>query len=174
MSNGFRDFRERIGVKTQTELAKTLGIKPSNVSEWEAGTGYPSYITMKKLFEMGATVEELFGIPYDPSETIAIGPNMLKRIIRIEKDMNEKFQYYESITGIKHHKSTPEKSENFYTEESNEAKQKNMEFLEKALAGKKEREKQELYVKSLEEKIETLEKRLVALESEKKKSVAVG
>jgi len=64
MSNGFRSFRERIGLKTQSELAKKLGIKSANISEWEKGTGTPSFAQVKKLLEMGATVEELFGIPY--------------------------------------------------------------------------------------------------------------
>jgi transcriptional regulator with XRE-family HTH domain len=45
-------------------LAKALGINPANVSEWEGGNGFPSYQVIKKLLEMGATVEELFGISY--------------------------------------------------------------------------------------------------------------
>ena len=64
MSAGVKDFRERVGIKTQSALAKMLGINPTNVSEWEASRGTPSYAVLKKLFEMGATVEELFGIAY--------------------------------------------------------------------------------------------------------------
>jgi len=67
MNNRIRDFRERIGLKTQTELAKLLGIKAANISEWEKGTGSPSFAQAKKLFELGITVEELFGIKYKGS-----------------------------------------------------------------------------------------------------------
>jgi len=31
---------------------------------WEAGKGHSSYSVLKKLLELGATVEELFGIQY--------------------------------------------------------------------------------------------------------------
>ena len=60
-----RAFRERLGFKTQTSLAENLGIKAANVSEWEKGSGYPSYTVLKKMLELGATVEELFGIEYE-------------------------------------------------------------------------------------------------------------
>jgi len=64
MTMGIKKFRERLGIKTQAALAKMLEINQANVSEWEIGKGSPSYAVLKKLFEMGATVEEVFGVPY--------------------------------------------------------------------------------------------------------------
>ncbi|MDR2582341.1 MAG: helix-turn-helix transcriptional regulator [Fibromonadaceae bacterium] len=62
--NGIKKFRIRAGIGSQSDLARALKIKPQNVSLWEAGKGTPSFAQAKKLFEMGAMVEELFGIPY--------------------------------------------------------------------------------------------------------------
>jgi transcriptional regulator with XRE-family HTH domain len=59
-----KSFRERAGFASQTALAKFLDINPANISGWESGNGFPSYQILKRLLEMGATVEELFGIPY--------------------------------------------------------------------------------------------------------------
>jgi len=61
---GIKEFRERLGIKTQAEFAKKLGVTQTNVSLWERGKGYPSFAQAKKLLEMGATVEELFGVSY--------------------------------------------------------------------------------------------------------------
>jgi transcriptional regulator with XRE-family HTH domain len=61
---GIKSFRERVGFSSQTALARALSMNPSNISEWEAGNGFPSYHMIKKMLEMGATVEELFGISY--------------------------------------------------------------------------------------------------------------
>jgi len=49
----------------QADLAKKLKIIQQNVSKWEAGVGTPSFAVAKKLFEMGITVEELFGFEYN-------------------------------------------------------------------------------------------------------------
>jgi DNA-binding transcriptional regulator YiaG len=62
--NGFKAFRDRSGYTTQGALAEVLDVGTANVSKWEAGNGYPSYGVLKRLLEMGATVEELFGIEY--------------------------------------------------------------------------------------------------------------
>jgi transcriptional regulator with XRE-family HTH domain len=61
---GIKKFRDRARYNTQTDLAKALEIKPGNVSLWEAGNGYPSFLVAKKLLELGITVEELFGVEY--------------------------------------------------------------------------------------------------------------
>jgi transcriptional regulator with XRE-family HTH domain len=63
--NGIKSFRKRAGFKSQSALASVLGIKPQNVSNWEAGDSFPSYQIIKRLFELGATVEELFDIEYN-------------------------------------------------------------------------------------------------------------
>jgi len=60
---GLKQFRERMKLK-QNELAKELGQSPSNYHHWETGRYEVTFSAMKKLFEMGATVEELFGITY--------------------------------------------------------------------------------------------------------------
>jgi len=48
----------------QVKLAKELGITQQTISMYCNGKATPSYATIKKLLQMGATVEELFGIPY--------------------------------------------------------------------------------------------------------------
>jgi len=65
--NGIKAFRDRLGIKSQSELARILGVKPQNVSVWESGKGNPSFAQAKKMFEMGATAEELFGVAYGKS-----------------------------------------------------------------------------------------------------------
>ncbi|MCL1957109.1 MAG: helix-turn-helix domain-containing protein [Fibromonadales bacterium] len=64
---GLKLFRERAGFASQSALAKFLDINSANVSGWESGNGFPSYNILKRLFEMGATVEELFGVNYSPT-----------------------------------------------------------------------------------------------------------
>jgi transcriptional regulator with XRE-family HTH domain len=93
MAIGIKDFRKRIGLQTQTELAKLLGIKASNVSEWESGNGFPSYQIIKKLLEKGATIEELFGIEYAKTHNLTeIDPaqqSFLKEIDDIKRSQKE-------------------------------------------------------------------------------------
>ena len=61
---GLKKFRERVGWK-QNELAKRLGCKTTPVyHHWETGRNDPPFEVVQQLFELGATVEELFGIPY--------------------------------------------------------------------------------------------------------------
>lgn len=47
------------------ELAKAMGLAPSTVYKWkmrkEDGGAYPSYEISRKLLELGASVEDLFG-----------------------------------------------------------------------------------------------------------------
>jgi transcriptional regulator with XRE-family HTH domain len=66
---GLKSFRERMGYRTQTALANALDRTIANVSEWELGKGFPSYQVIKRLLELGATVEELFDVPYKGSAT---------------------------------------------------------------------------------------------------------
>jgi len=85
---GLKSFRNRAGYSTQMALAKELGIGTANVSEWELGRGYPSYLVIKKLLELGATVEELFGIEYaNKSELTETDDVIEKRILQILKKM---------------------------------------------------------------------------------------
>ena len=59
--DGFRHFRYRLDLK-QRELAEHLGVSASAVSEIENGDRLPTYNQIKTLLQLGATVEELFGI----------------------------------------------------------------------------------------------------------------
>lgn len=55
------EFCRRIGIN-QTELAEQCGVSKAVVSQWNSGKRFPSYESIRKLLELGATVEELFGI----------------------------------------------------------------------------------------------------------------
>jgi len=84
---GIKEFRERLGIKTQAEFAKKLGVTQTNVSLWERGKGSPSFNQAKKLLEMGATVEELFGIPYagqsgQPLNLASLSDAEVKELVR--------------------------------------------------------------------------------------------
>jgi len=60
---GIKKFRERMNMK-QNQLAKELGQSPTAYHHWEMGKNDPPFRAVQKLFEMGATVEELFGVTY--------------------------------------------------------------------------------------------------------------
>ena len=55
---------ERLGVKTQEELAGKLGVSDQTVSNWVKGKTYPTHQMEVQLYEMGMTTEEIFGKPY--------------------------------------------------------------------------------------------------------------
>ena len=55
---------ERLGIRTQEELASVLGFSDQTISNWVKGKTYPTHQTEAELLEMGMTVEELFGKPY--------------------------------------------------------------------------------------------------------------
>ena len=58
---------ERLGIRTQEELAERLGSSNQTVSNWVKGKTFPTHQTEFKLLEMGMTVEELFGKPFPSS-----------------------------------------------------------------------------------------------------------
>ena len=85
--NGIKNFRERMSLN-QAELAEKLGIIQQNISVWESGRGNPSFQVAKKLLEMGATVEEIFGInysydPYNAMNDVNISGEVAEAIVRI-------------------------------------------------------------------------------------------
>jgi len=59
-------------IKTQADLAKLLNVEQTTVSVWEIDRGTPKTETMRKLFELGATVEELFGIEYNKMHNLGV------------------------------------------------------------------------------------------------------
>lgn len=54
-------FLARTGMR-QSELARSLGTTPANVSKWIRGDGVPSYAMCAAMLKIGATQEEIFGI----------------------------------------------------------------------------------------------------------------
>jgi transcriptional regulator with XRE-family HTH domain len=96
--DGISNFRGRKHL-SQTELAKKLKKNSQNVSKWEAGKGYPGFPVVCQLFEMGITVEELFGIDYNTIHDLVkkdlapqasgAGSNedVLRRLQQMENDM---------------------------------------------------------------------------------------
>lgn len=59
-----QDFIKRMGFKGHEDLAKKLGVKKGTVSSWSCGERTPTYEMLEKLYQLGATTEELFGQPY--------------------------------------------------------------------------------------------------------------
>ena len=58
---GLRTFRKRLGLSTD-EIVEKLGCVKSTYFSWENGRREPSLEIVRKLFVLGATVEELFGV----------------------------------------------------------------------------------------------------------------
>lgn len=73
MAEGLRikEFIERVGIKSQEDLADQLGVTPQTVSKWANGKQFPPHETEEKMLKMGMTVEELFGFPYPSSANAA-------------------------------------------------------------------------------------------------------
>lgn len=91
--NGLKNFRLRKKIKSQGDFAAKLGITQTSISDWELGKSVPSFQVAKKLIEMGITVEELFGVSYNPDVT---GLNMAEVNLESElKRMNTKFEQQE-------------------------------------------------------------------------------
>lgn len=59
-----KEFIDRVGIKSQEDLARRLGVGKGTVSMWAKGKRYPTHQTEAELLEMGMTVEELFGKAY--------------------------------------------------------------------------------------------------------------
>lgn len=62
-----KSFIERAGIKSQEELAERLKVTNVTVSNWANGSRTPTFKVCQQLLEMGMTVEELFGKPYQSS-----------------------------------------------------------------------------------------------------------
>ena len=52
---------ERLGIRTQEELAEVLGVTDQTVSNWVKGKTFPTHQTEYRLLTMGMTIGELFG-----------------------------------------------------------------------------------------------------------------
>jgi transcriptional regulator with XRE-family HTH domain len=91
---GLKKFRERMKLR-QNELSKMLGCKNNTTySNWETGKRDPSFEIVLKLLELGATVEELFGVEYasthgyvKPEPVASSDQDVLKRLKALENEM---------------------------------------------------------------------------------------
>jgi len=92
--DGIRKFRDKKRFSTQTALAEILKISPQNVSMWEAGKGFPSFQIAEKLFELGITVEELFGIEYNEIHNLSVQSSPISSNDLIQ--MQQKIQQMEN------------------------------------------------------------------------------
>lgn len=62
-----KEFIDRVGIKSQEELARRLKVTKNTVTNWAKGKRFPTHETEFQLFEMGMTTEEMFGKPYPSS-----------------------------------------------------------------------------------------------------------
>jgi DNA-binding XRE family transcriptional regulator len=77
---GIKSFRKRLGL-SQGEMAKKLECVKTTYQSWENGRRRaPPLDVIRKLFALGATVEELFGIKYENSPVIP--KNELERQVK--------------------------------------------------------------------------------------------
>jgi transcriptional regulator with XRE-family HTH domain len=66
---GLKFFRKRLGL-SQEEMAEKLDCVKTTYQSWENGRREPSVGTIRKLFVLGATVEELFGVKEETKECL--------------------------------------------------------------------------------------------------------
>jgi DNA-binding XRE family transcriptional regulator len=97
--NGIKKFRERMHIKTQGDLAEALGVEQTTVSVWEINKGTPKTETMRKLLEIGATVEELFGIEYNKKHNLVEKepPSQVQVQVQASSEMTEVLDKLEQI-----------------------------------------------------------------------------
>jgi len=83
---GLKKFRERNKMKASL-LAEELGVSNATYNNWEKGKRDPSFGFVKRLFEMGATVEELFDVDYENNmlQNSEKYKNSLVTLARLEK-----------------------------------------------------------------------------------------
>ena len=66
---GLKFFRKRLGL-SQEEIAEKLDCVKATYQSWENGRREPSVDIIRKLFVLGATVEELFGVKVEAKECL--------------------------------------------------------------------------------------------------------
>lgn len=87
-----KEFIRRAGLKGQDDLAERLGVKTSAVSAWSSGKRTPTYEMCERLLELGMTVEELFGKPYQSSAKVEGNMDRMVQASLIRLLENAKFQ----------------------------------------------------------------------------------
>jgi len=85
-SAGLIKFRKRMDFR-QNQLAEILNVSPVAYNYYEKGKNEPDFKTYKKLFELGASVEELFGVSYGgakpPPADLKVSKEEAKEIVRV-------------------------------------------------------------------------------------------
>jgi transcriptional regulator with XRE-family HTH domain len=66
---GLKIFRKRLGL-SQEEMAEKLDCVKTTYQSWENGRREPSVDIIRKLFILGSTVEELFGVKTETKECL--------------------------------------------------------------------------------------------------------
>jgi len=82
---GVKKFRERMNFK-QNQLAELLNISSVSYNNYELGRRDASFDVYKKLLELGATVEELFDVPYSakpPRAELKVSREEAIEIVRV-------------------------------------------------------------------------------------------
>jgi len=77
-----KPFRERKHLK-QKDLANAFGVSQVTYCNWENGHRDPPFWAVKKLLEMGATTEELFGVKTEAEETFPPKGEFEKRVCEV-------------------------------------------------------------------------------------------
>ncbi len=85
---GLRIFRKRLGL-SQDEIAEKLDCVKTTYQSWENGRREPPINIIRKLFILGAKVEELFGIEYNESADENFENKVLSKLGSLEKRLNE-------------------------------------------------------------------------------------
>lgn len=83
------EFMERVGIRSQQELADRLGLTQSAISAWNSGVRAPTYETCVQLLKMGMTQFELFGIDQQPpvkTENVNFSSEVKRVIIKALQD----------------------------------------------------------------------------------------
>lgn len=95
---GLKLFRNRLGI-SQEEMAEKLGCIKTTYQSWENGRRRkPPLDVIRKLFELGATVEELFGIKYNVEMKI-IPKNELEK--QVEEALVKMIKNGEVVLSVK-------------------------------------------------------------------------
>jgi len=83
-----RNFRKK-KLWNQAELARALGIDQTSISNWEKGKEPQGFKVVRKFFENGATVEELFDIEYNKIHNLGVQEASPANSGKIPKKLND-------------------------------------------------------------------------------------
>lgn len=97
-AKGFNSFLQRKKLKS-ADIAKELDLKGSSISTWKNGRGFPEFQTLFKLFEMGMTLEEMFGERL--AKVIEENSGFSGRVAELEKTIESQRKQIELLENIK-------------------------------------------------------------------------